>query len=538
MTPALSPEKTLRQLFLTLFLRGHSARGMQRGGAPKSVASKLALTLLIYGLMGCVAFVFMRQSVFGLSLYLHGMTFMFLGMFVAASAGEVLFNQQEGDILLHRPIAPRTLLWAKIAMLVQVSLWLAGAFNLIGLFAGMFAPDGGWRYPLVHAFSTALEALFCTGTVVLVYQLCLRWFGRERLNNLMTTAQVVLGVSAVAAGQIVPRLMGRVGALKTVRSDDWWMGLLPPAWFAGLDEALAGSSHLSSWLLGALALAVTTLVLWLAFGKLADDYVLGLQSLGETATRAPKKHTRRRWLDRMVEVPPLSWWLRDSVSRAGFLLTLAYLVRDRDVKLRLYPSLASLLVMPFVMLLQTHRQHGADGFSLYGISFAGAFLGLVPVTALGLLQYSQNWQAADIFRAAPLVGPTRLYHGARQAVLLFLAFPLAICCCVIFWLLGTRIPDLALMLPGLITLPVFALIPGLGGRMTPLSQPIESAKSAGRGWRMIAVMLLSMALGGMAAFAWTENWFGWFVLAEAMVAGAFYSVFNMLLKSARWPSME
>ena len=48
-----------------------------------------------------------------LSLYLHGMTFVFLGMFIAASAGEVLFNKEEGDILLHRPITSKALLWAQ-----------------------------------------------------------------------------------------------------------------------------------------------------------------------------------------------------------------------------------------------------------------------------------------------------------------------------------------------------------------------------------------------------------------------------------------
>jgi hypothetical protein len=132
--PALSPEQTLRRLFLTLFLRGYSARGLQKSKAPTSVGSKLALTLVMYGLTGFMALIFLRQSVFSLALYMHGATFMFLGMFVAASAGEILFNQQEADILLHRPVEPRALLWAKIGVLVQVSLWLGGAFNLIGLY--------------------------------------------------------------------------------------------------------------------------------------------------------------------------------------------------------------------------------------------------------------------------------------------------------------------------------------------------------------------------------------------------------------------
>ena len=96
-----------------------------------------------------MALLFLQQPVFALAVYLHAMTFVFLGMFVASSAGEMLFNKEEADILLHRPVTPRAMLWAKIRVLVEVSLWLAGAFNLVGLFVG-FAAAGNWRFPIVH----------------------------------------------------------------------------------------------------------------------------------------------------------------------------------------------------------------------------------------------------------------------------------------------------------------------------------------------------------------------------------------------------
>ena len=376
--PARSPEQTLRHLFLTLFLRGRSARGLQKSGVPQSVAKKLAWTLIMYGLFGFMALIFVHQPVFALSLYMHGMSLVFLGMFVASSAGEVLFNQQEVDILLHRPVDPRALLWAKIAVLVQVSLWLAGAFNLVGLVAGVYARDGGWAYPPVHALSTVLEALFSTGSVVLGYQLCLRWFGRERLDGLMTTAQIVMAIAIVAGGQIVPRLMGRVGDLSQLATPAWWMFLVPPAWFAGFDDALAGSGQAHSWLLAGIGLAVTAAILWLAFGRLANDYVAGLQALGEASPTQPAARARQRWLGRLIALPPLCWWLRDPVSRASFQLTIAYLLRDRDLKLRVYPGLAPMLVMPFVMLFQGHNFHGHNGagngsaMGGFGIAFAGA----------------------------------------------------------------------------------------------------------------------------------------------------------------------
>lgn len=531
---ALSPARALRRLFLTLFLRGRGARGIRKQSAPKSIGSKLASTLTIYALFGLMAMMFMRQPVFVLSVYLHAMTLMFLGMFVATSAGEVLFNREEADILMHRPITPRALLWAKIGVMVQVSLWLAGAFNLAGLFIGVTARDGGWLFPVAHLISTAVAALFCTGCVVLVYQLCLRWFGRERLDGLMTTAQVLMAVTVILASQMVPHLMGRFAGRIHFNFDVWWVWLLPPAWFAGFDDAMVGRGTSLSWELGGLGLLFTTAVLWGAFGKLAGDYETGLRMLNESKAAPAGQGGERRWFGRLVNTPPLSWWLNDPVTRATFLLTAAYLARDRDVKLRIYPGLAPMLVMPFIFLI---RDHGKESGS-FGVAFAGTYLGLVPLLGLNLLQYSQHWQAADVFRAAPLAGPAPLCHGARRAVLCLLTVPVLVFYGLTVWLTGIQLSHLALLLPGLIALPIFALIPSLAGKTVPLSLPIDEAKSAGRGLHMIGVMLISGVLSGVAMWSWSGGWFLWLLLVEMLATFGLYSMLRRSIDSARWTSLE
>ncbi len=156
-----SQARTLRRLFLTLLLRGRTSRGLRKKTAPDSVGAKLWLVLVIYALVGLTALAFKKQSVLVLSALLHGLTLTILGLYVAASAGEVLFNREEADILMHRPVTPQALLWAKVSMLVTVSLWLAVAVNLCGFFIGVTAPGGGWSFLLAHAASTGLGPLLC-----------------------------------------------------------------------------------------------------------------------------------------------------------------------------------------------------------------------------------------------------------------------------------------------------------------------------------------------------------------------------------------
>lgn len=534
--PIPTPAKTLRRLFLTLFLRGRGARGLNKQGAPKSVGEKLALTLFYYAAFGCLALAMLHQPVFVLAVYLHAMTFVFLGMFVASSAGEVLFNKEEADILLHRPVTPRAMLWAKVRVLVEVSLWLAGAFNLAGLLVG-YATGHNWRFPLIHLVSTTLEALFCTGCVVLVYQLCLRWFGRERLEGLMTMTQVIVSVAAVLSGQVLPRLVIRHDHVFNVSESSWWIAFLPPAWFAGFDDAFSGSGLLPSWLLAAAATIVTATVLWLAFDKLAHNYEIGLQTLNETVSTRVKKQGGQRWLDRLVNVPPLCWWLRDPVSRASFLLTAAYLVRDRDVKLRVYPGIAPMLVIPFIFLLQNHA-HPDLRVVGFGIPFSGVYAGLVPLLSLQILQYSQQWQASDVFRVAPMAGPVALCHGARRAVLLFLALPMLALMGLIVCVLGGGASALLLFIPGIIALPIFALVPSLSGKGVPLSIPVDAAKAAGRGMTMIVVMFIAFALAGLTEWSWNQGCFWPLVAGEAAVAAILYAGLRWRLGQVRWDSAE
>lgn len=527
------PKSALRRLFLTLFLRGRGARGLNQKDAPTSVSQKLSLTLFFYGLFGCMAFAMMRQPVFALAVYLHAMTFAFLGMFVAASAGEILFNKEEADILLHRPIDPRTMLWAKIRVLVEVSLWIGAAFNFAGLLAGLGTPDGGWRFPIAHIISTILEALFCTGCVVLVYQLCLRWFGRERLEGLMTTAQVFVSVAAVLSAQILPRLIFRYGGTLSASESSSWIGLLPPAWFAGFDDAFAGSGSFTSWVFAAMALLVTGIVLWLAFGKLARVYETGLQAINETGSRLKPAKRGGRWIDRAVKLPPLCWWLRDPVSRASFLLTAAYIIRDRDVKLRLYPGVAPILIIPFIFLFQKNASGGG-----FGIAFSGAYLGLVPLIVMSILQYSQQWQAADVFRSAPTRGPASIYNGARRAVICFVAIPMLAAMGLITFVIEGFRSEMPLLLPGVVALPVYSLIPGLFGRAIPLSKPIEEGKAAGRGLSMILVMFVSIGISGIASALWWQGWFWPFLLAETVVSIGIYIGMRFALANVQWTSAE
>src|SRR5262249_55906882 len=186
----------------------------------------------------------------------------------------------------------------------------------------------------------------------------------------------------------------------------------------------------ASGLLAAAACGAPGRVLWRGGGNWARDEGPGLKTVREAVPAKPAS-ARRQWVRKLVGRPPLRWWLRDPVARATFLLVTAYLFRDRDMKLRVYPALAPMLVMPIIFSVRKVGG-GADGMG-FGMAFSGAFLGLIPMLGMDLLQYSQQWRAAEVFRAAPMPGPAALSHGARRAVLFFTLVPLLILLLPLAW---------------------------------------------------------------------------------------------------------
>ena len=190
-----------------------------------------------------------------------------------------------------------------------------------------------------------------------------------------------------------------------------------------------------------------------------------------------------------------------------------------------------------MFLLQNHRHAGASDF-VFGVPFSGVYLGMAPLLALQMLRFSQQWQASDVFRAAPMVGPAQLCHGARRAVLCLLALPMILFVAMVVWLLQGDPSQLALLLPGIIAMPLFCIMPSVGGGNVPLSMPTDEAKSASNAVNTIGLMIVGFGLAGLTTFAWAQGWFWWLVAGETVVVVGLYRVVRWLAARARWPSIE
>lgn len=511
--------KVLRRLFWTLFFRGRATsrkRGEEGTVNRHSMLGTLGFYLLV-GFAPCLAI--NRVDTLTFSVMLHGATLFLVVMHLVATAGSVLFNREESEILLHRPVTAKELLHAKTSVLCGVTAIMALALNLPGMVAGLWLRDAHWWFPLAHLVSLGGMIGFCAGALVVVYQVCLRWFGRDRLDNIMTTFQTLLTVVLVMGSQSF-RLLGEVN-LEELRHA-WWLLFLPPTWFGALDAVLA--AHQSEmWMMIAAGVGVlaTLLVGWLGMHRLAASYGEGLAMLNEQASPEMKSTGKAWWIRRMVGTLPLRQWLAHPVERSSFILTAAYMFRDRETKLRLYPGIAQVLALPLVFLLagRAGRGGGVD------VALAGIYMGWLPLMAMQMLAYSENWRAAELFQSSPEGRWQPLFHGARKAVLVLLAMPLiALLLTVVLATHGIS-KWLLLLLPNVVMLPVWSLVPGLINEWRPFATPYD-AKDQAR-WGCLTMMVVMGVSSAVAMAGWGAMKMGMFPLAlggQVVVVGLIYLV--------------
>jgi len=166
-------------------------------------------------------------------------------------------------------------------------------------------------------------------------------------------------------------------------------------------------------------------------------------------------------------------------------------------------------------------------------------VGSLPLTALNIIQFSKDSDACDFLRLTPMRGPGPLVHGARLAVMTVLVAPSILLIAAISYVLVKSFPHfLLLLLPGILTTPVYAHLAGALGKSIPLSLPVEDSRSATRGLWIVAAMIPSFIVSGLGLLAWKTGVFGYFLAGEALLAGVFCLVMKRSIDRLKWPRQE
>lgn len=532
-------------VYLKQDLRGGKAF-MQPTRAEYLISNWALLAMLgIYMLVGLgfSALVFTGVDVLIFTVMGISYTLLIVVLSALAESVNVILNEPERDVLGHLPVSPRTHFAAKVLNLVCFTLVLTAAANLFPAFSGAWAEGSSWLFTPFYTLAAGLAAVFGTSFVAVSYGLLMRYVSKERFDNIVAYSQAALAVSILLGYQLLPYLL---------RGNEYPSGglrplyfLYPPAWFSAITMIGLGRVTVEMALLAVMALISLALVGGIALRRVSASYSSATleQAYGGRGAKEraidPAATPRSSAGSASLSVRRVfrAAWLRNSTEAAVFDMVGFYLRRNREIKVRLYPSFAYFLLLPLIAVFDEGL---ADPFVGGGSAFhallAAAMIVFVALTAIEGLAFSEHYHAAYIFRVAPVRTVGEIHGGVRKAVLAYVVLPAFGLLAIIYtvaW--GSAAHALLTVAPWIAVTPTALLIPFSFREILPLARRYQKGQQSARNIGLLVVSMAALSVVAAAQVLALNDYVPYWAFLIAVVLGSTlaFSLIRRLIGESR-----
>jgi hypothetical protein len=358
-------------------------------------------------------------------------------------------DRRDVRVLGVLPIPTHRFVLARLASLGRVLVLFATPLCLLQSVAfgltvtGFGAPISRIHGITAHFATVALACVFVFSALITAQCLLLLLFGRRAAQAASVTFQVLFAVGLVQLLYFLPELGRMLRAGGASHQELPTLAALPPTWFFGLYEQLAGTAGANSAALGRLAVELTIGATIAAVVLYAASYDrLSQRALEGVAPRASafRPTARNRWLAGVVNRP---------VSHAVRAFTIRTLFRSRTHRMMfaVYGGFALAIILSSGVSIAL-RNGGAGfwqpGISMMSMPLVAQFLLLIAVRAI--VAIPSEPKARWVFRVCEPADRQAAVSGARDAMMLLVVLPttaFALVQGVVFWTLSAALSHAA-----------------------------------------------------------------------------------------------
>lgn len=435
---------------------------------------------VLYGLV-TIPFLFFGDSLMLQMGLVFGIAMFMIMTSLIADFSSVLLDVRDRILLAAAPVDDRTLNAAK---LVHITIYMALiALALLGIPSIVMLVAKGPIFFLVFIVMLFFLLLLIIALTAITYMVMLRVFDGERLKDMINYVQILLSVGVFIGYQVLIRSFDFVG-LSVTYSVQWWHFFIPPLWFAAPFEWLIGGNSSSAIIVlsaAAIVLPIVAIAIYIRKMPLFERDLQKLMSEGKSG-----KQQRAFFMTVWERV--LCW---NREERASFRFSWQLMKRERDFKLKVYPSLGIGFIAPFLFLYifleDISLQDLGESNSYFMIYFG--FLIISSLTMM--LNYSGKYKGAWVYAVTPIQHSSVLKRGALKASLAQLFLPVYLLQAVIFTaLFGWRIvPDLVIILASAV---LYALVcySIMAKDTLPFSRPMAESLQSGTAKQLVLMLLI------------------------------------------------
>ncbi|MGM8365646.1 hypothetical protein ACLIBG_09200 [Virgibacillus sp. W0181] len=381
--------------------------------------SSFIKSLWIYVLYGFILVFFLFGNVYMLQMsIIFGIALFILMTALIADFSPVMLDVRDRTIIGTKPIDNRTIGVAKFIHVLIYMIQLTGAFTIIPIIFMLFVQ--GIVFTMLFIVMLVLFMLFIIALTSLTYIFVLKLFSGEQLKSMINYIQIIFAIGIIIGYQIIIRAYGVID-LNAAYLLKWWHILLPPMWFAAPFELIINKNISTEIIVLSLLSAIVPVITFALYYWFIPAFESNLQKLLETASSKKRKKFSAESLWKGL-------LCRTEKSRAYFQFVYKIVDREREFKLKVYPSLGIGLVLPFIFIFsevgfRTFAEVAASNLYLC-IYLMHIFIGVAIYT----FQFSGNFKGAWIFTAVS-TGDTispQLYGAVMKVFLAKLYFPMFI----------------------------------------------------------------------------------------------------------------
>ncbi|MGH4122105.1 MAG: hypothetical protein ACREV6_04120 [Clostridium sp.] len=343
----------------------------------------------------------------------------------------VLLDVKEKNILLPRPIDSKTFNAAKTTHICIYLMGLSLSLNLIPLAIGTF--KYGVLFFLLFALENILIVLIVIALTALLYTLVLKFFDGEKLKDIINYFQILLAFIVAIGYQLGARVFNATN-MNIEYAPKFYHALLPSMWFASpFGIYIDGNKQPFLIFLCTLAIIGPVILMTLYIKRVVPYFENNLQKLNENGGSINKRSTTRQEFIAGL-------FCKGKIEKSIFKFTQNMISTERNLKLKVYPTLAMALFMP-VLFLFMGMGNGESFMANIQTSYDGKIHLLMYITifilcfSTAFISNSDNYKGAFIYKVLPIGNPGVILKGALKGAMFKLTIPIYILEAIVFMIL-------------------------------------------------------------------------------------------------------
>lgn len=367
-------------------------------------------SLIIYAILGLFSSFILLLRIDGFVRLTIYFTFIMSVIFMAfiSEFSSVLLDIKDKNILSTKGIDSKTLNIAKITHILIYIFMLSLAISGFGI---VVASKFGIKFLLLFILSIIFIDLFMIVFTSLLYSIIIKLFNGERLKDMINIMQIGISIIFIITYQVIGNSVNLFDSTIIYESKLWNI-FIPPMWFASTFKiALSSSVSTMNIVLSILSIIIPT-ACFVVYIKNISKFEDNLNKLNDNTYKGSKK-------DKTLTVKISKLLCANKEERAFFNFICSILGKDRELKMRTYPSLALSLFLPYMLVFTLYEDISVVGGCL------SIYLGIVMMIGiLSILKYSNNAKASWIYHIAPVKSNSSIFKGTIKAILYKIYLPI------------------------------------------------------------------------------------------------------------------